>query len=102
IAKTFEAVDVLAIPTSPVPPFTIAELTDSEGARGKELQMLRNTRLINAFGVPAISVPCGFTSAGLPIGLQIIGAPAADATVLRLAQAYEQATEWHKHAPPLA
>jgi Asp-tRNA(Asn)/Glu-tRNA(Gln) amidotransferase A subunit family amidase len=51
------------------------------------------------YGLPAISLPCGFTSSGLPIGLQISGAPFAESTVLALAHAYEQATEWHKKRP---
>jgi aspartyl-tRNA(Asn)/glutamyl-tRNA(Gln) amidotransferase subunit A len=61
--------------------------------------MLRNTRPINMLGLPAISVPCGFTGDGLPIGMQIIGPPDGEEIVLRLAHAYEQATEWHKHGP---
>jgi Asp-tRNA(Asn)/Glu-tRNA(Gln) amidotransferase A subunit family amidase len=53
---------------------------------------MRTTRMFDVLGTPGISVPCGVTSAGLPIGLQIIGAPGADAAVLRLAAAYEAAT----------
>jgi aspartyl-tRNA(Asn)/glutamyl-tRNA(Gln) amidotransferase subunit A len=52
-------------------------------------------------GLPTISVPCGFTQADLPIGMQITGPPGGEATVLRLAYAYEQATEWHKRKPNL-
>jgi Asp-tRNA(Asn)/Glu-tRNA(Gln) amidotransferase A subunit family amidase len=52
-------------------------------------------------GVPALSVPCGFTSAGLPIGLQVIGRRFEEATILRVAHAYEQATAWHRRRPPL-
>jgi aspartyl-tRNA(Asn)/glutamyl-tRNA(Gln) amidotransferase subunit A len=52
-------------------------------------------------GVPALSVPCGFTTAGLPIGLQVIGRPFDEATMLRVAHAYEQATDWHRRRPPL-
>jgi aspartyl-tRNA(Asn)/glutamyl-tRNA(Gln) amidotransferase subunit A len=48
---------------------------------------------------PSVSVPCGFQREGLPVGLQISGKPGADATVLRLAHAYEQATDWHKRVP---
>jgi aspartyl-tRNA(Asn)/glutamyl-tRNA(Gln) amidotransferase subunit A len=61
--------------------------------------MLRNTRPFNILGLPTISVPCGFTKAGLPIGMQITGAPWKEANVLKLAQAYEQQTEWHKRHP---
>lgn len=60
---------------------------------------LRNTSPFDFFGLPAITVPCGFTSSGLPIGLQIAGAPFAESTVLALAYAYEQAPEWHKRRP---
>jgi aspartyl-tRNA(Asn)/glutamyl-tRNA(Gln) amidotransferase subunit A len=49
-------------------------------------------------GLPAITVPCGFSTSGLPIGLQIVGAPFAESTVLALAHAYEQTTEWHRQA----
>lgn len=57
--------------------------------------MLRNTRPFNVWGLPAISVPCGFTKGGLPIGLQIAGAHWREDLVLRLAYAYESATAWH-------
>ena len=60
-----------------------------------------NTRAFNAYGLPTITLPCGFSKDGMPIGLQIAGAPWAEHDVLALAHAYEQATEWHKKAPPL-
>ena len=53
------------------------------------------------YGIPAISVPCGFTSAGLPVGLMIAGPRFSEARVLALANAYERATEWHTRKPPL-
>ena len=102
IGEVFKDVDVLITPTVAVPPYRIDELVESESARPRELEMLRNTRPINFFGLPAISVPCGFTSAGLPIGMQIIGAAGAEATILQLAHAYEQATEWHKRRPSIS
>lgn len=101
-AKVFESVDLLIAPAAPVSPFPIAELTDPAAARGKELQMLHHTRPINALGWPAIAVPCGFDERGLPIGLQIIGPPWGEADVLRLAHAYEQATEWHRRKPSVS
>jgi aspartyl-tRNA(Asn)/glutamyl-tRNA(Gln) amidotransferase subunit A len=61
----------------------------------------RNTRPFNVLGLPALSVPCGFTAAGLPIGLQIVGKAFDEAGILRVAQAYEQATDWHRRRPPL-
>ena len=101
IAASFENVDLLVTPTTPIPPPTIAELKDNpENLRPREILMLRNTRPVDTWGVPAISVPCGFTATGLPIGLQIIGPAWREDLVLQLAHAYEQATEWHKRALP--
>jgi aspartyl-tRNA(Asn)/glutamyl-tRNA(Gln) amidotransferase subunit A len=57
--------------------------------------------MFDVYGIPAITVPCGFTSSGLPIGLQISGGPFAESTMLALAHAYEQATEWHTRRPVL-
>jgi aspartyl-tRNA(Asn)/glutamyl-tRNA(Gln) amidotransferase subunit A len=100
IAQVFSDVDVLVTPTVPVPAPTIAELkAASDQLRQRELVLLRNTRPFNVWGLPAISVPCGFTSSGLPIGLQIAAAHWKESTVLALAHAYEQATAWHKRRP---
>jgi aspartyl-tRNA(Asn)/glutamyl-tRNA(Gln) amidotransferase subunit A len=102
IRKVFETVDLLVTPTTPVTPFTISELlADMDNLRTKEILTLRNTRPFNILGLPSISVPCGFTKSGLPIGIQISGAPWAEANVLRLAQAYEQQTDCHKKRPKL-
>jgi aspartyl-tRNA(Asn)/glutamyl-tRNA(Gln) amidotransferase subunit A len=62
---------------------------------------LENTGQFNAYGIPAISVPCGFSAAGLPVGLMIAGPRFSEARVLALASVYERATEWHKQKPPL-
>jgi Asp-tRNA(Asn)/Glu-tRNA(Gln) amidotransferase A subunit family amidase len=72
---------------------------DADLLRPRELLLLRNTRPVNVWGLPAISIPCGFTETGLPIGLQIIGPHWAEARVLQVAHAYEQATAWHKRKP---
>ncbi|HJT52327.1 MAG TPA: amidase family protein, partial [Candidatus Angelobacter sp.] len=69
--------------------------------RNRELLMLRNTRPWNAYGLPAISVPCGFSTSGLPIGLQIVGAPGSEGMVLSLAHVFESQTEWHKRRPEI-
>jgi len=99
----FAGCDLLVTPTVPLPAPAIAELqAHPDELRKRELVLLRNTRPFNVLGLPAISVPCGFTAAGLPIGLQIAGPPAGEALVLRLAQAYEQATDCHKATPALA
>jgi aspartyl-tRNA(Asn)/glutamyl-tRNA(Gln) amidotransferase subunit A len=100
IVSIFTEVDVLVTPTTPVPAPTISELKQSpDRLRPQELLLLRNTRPVNVWGLPAISVPCGFTESGLPIGLQIIGPPWGESAVLRIAHAYEQATAWHKREP---
>ena len=102
VAVVFSNVDLLVTPTTPIPATTIAELQQNPDLlRPRELLLLRNTRPANVWGLPAISIPCGFTSAGLPIGLQIIGPRWGEAAVLRLAEAYEQATAWHKREPLL-
>ncbi len=97
IGAVFADVDVLVTPTTPIPAPSIAELkANPEGLRPAELKLLRNTRPFNVWGLPAISVPCGYTKSGLPVGLQIAGASWREDLVLRLAHAYEQATAWHK------
>jgi aspartyl-tRNA(Asn)/glutamyl-tRNA(Gln) amidotransferase subunit A len=100
IDKVFENVELLITPTTPVPAPIIAELKENPDLlRPRELLLLRNTRPVNVWGLPAISVPCGFTSAGLPIGLQIIGPHWREDRVLQLACAYEEATDWHRRSP---
>lgn len=100
--RAFESVDLLITPTTPVPPFTIADLVaDPATLRNKEVITLRNTRPFNLLGLPTISVPCGFTREGLPVGLQITGPHGGEVAVLRLAYAYEQATDWHTRHPPI-
>jgi len=91
----FAEVDLLVTPTTPIPAPAIADLKkDPEALRPAELVLLRNTRPFNVWGLPAISVPCGFTKSGLPIGLQIAGAHWREDLVLRLAQAYESAVNF--------
>jgi aspartyl-tRNA(Asn)/glutamyl-tRNA(Gln) amidotransferase subunit A len=102
IHRVFDKVDILVTPTTPVPAPAIDELKQNPDLlRPRELLLLRNTRPVNVWGLPAISIPCGFTSAGLPIGLQIIGPQWREDRVLQLAHAYEQATDWHKRCPKL-
>jgi len=85
-------VDVLVTPTVPVLPPRVDELlAHPEELRKREMPLLRNTRPFNALGLPTISVPCGVSKSGLPIGLQISGAAGAEATVLGVAAACEKA-----------
>jgi Asp-tRNA(Asn)/Glu-tRNA(Gln) amidotransferase A subunit family amidase len=103
IQEIFDDVDVLLTPTVPIPPPRIADLREHpDTLRPQELIMLRNTRPFNVWGIPTISVPCGFTKDGLPIGLQLAAAPWRGIVLLQAAYAYEQATGWHKEMPALA
>jgi aspartyl-tRNA(Asn)/glutamyl-tRNA(Gln) amidotransferase subunit A len=100
IRDVFDEVDLLVTPTMPMPAPAIPDLKmNPDALRPAELRLLRNTRPFNVWGLPAISVPCGFTQSGLPIGLQIAGAPWRENLVLQLAHAYEQSTAWHKRRP---
>lgn len=98
--KAFETVDAIVTPTVPTAAYPLGEKADDP------LQMYLGdifTVSCNLAGICGLSVPCGFTSAPkLPIGLQLLGRPLGEATILRIAQAYEQATAWHRERPPLA
>ena len=103
--KIFEQVDAIVTPTTPVPAPQLAELEGLAIPDVRPFEMnylLRNTAPFSSLYWPSMSIPCGFTKAGLPIGMQISARPGADSTVLRLACAYEQATEWHKKKPATA
>ncbi len=96
--EAFRQVDVIATPTSPTAAFKIGEKT------ADPLRMYLSdifTISVNLAGVPGISIPCGFTSNNLPIGLQLIGKHFDEESILKVAYAYEQATEWHKRRPSL-
>jgi aspartyl-tRNA(Asn)/glutamyl-tRNA(Gln) amidotransferase subunit A len=96
--NAFTEVDVIATPVTPTPAFKLGEKSEDP------LKMYLSdiyTIPVNLAGLPAIAVPCGFSKAGLPIGLQLIGRPFAEDTILRAAYAYEQATTWHLKRPPL-
>jgi aspartyl-tRNA(Asn)/glutamyl-tRNA(Gln) amidotransferase subunit A len=94
----FAHVDLLVTPTVPLLPVLIADARDDEASVAL---YARNTRPFNAYGLPAVSVPCGFAKNGFPIGLQIVGPPWGEESVLRLANAYEQATDWQTRRPLL-
>jgi aspartyl-tRNA(Asn)/glutamyl-tRNA(Gln) amidotransferase subunit A len=95
VSRAMAHLDAIVMPTTPVPATPI-----EASPIGHAMLRPRNTMPFNALGLPAISVPCGFTAAGLPIGLQIAGHAFDEASVLRIAHAYEQATDW-RCRPPL-
>jgi aspartyl-tRNA(Asn)/glutamyl-tRNA(Gln) amidotransferase subunit A len=96
--------DVLLAPTTPLPATMPGEneATLGDGPSDVRSALIRFTRPFNFSGHPACSVPCGFSGAGLPIGLQLVGRPFDEATVLRAADAYQRATDWHTRHPVLA
>ncbi len=96
--RAFERYDVLITPTSPTVPFRLGERLEDP------VQMYLSdacTLPVSIAGIPAISIPGGFAD-NLPVGMQIIGKPFSEETLLRIAFAYEQATDWHKRKPPLS
>ena len=95
IGRFFNDIDLLVTPTLQRPPRTIKEQIERANSEKPYPPELHNTMPFNVFGNPAISVPCGFTKSGLPIGLQIAGAPMAEDKVLALGLAFEQSTQWH-------
>jgi len=97
-ARAFERCDVLVTPTAPTTAFAVGEKT------ADPLAMYLSdifTIAVNLAGLPALSLPCGFDAAGLPIGVQLIGQPFDEARLLQAAHAYEQATDWHTRRPDL-
>ncbi len=97
--KVFETCNAVVGPTTPTPPFKAGEKS------ADPLQMYLAdiyTITANLAGIPGVSLPCGFTKAGLPIGLQILGPPFEENKLLRIARMYEKATDWHQRRPPVA
>jgi aspartyl-tRNA(Asn)/glutamyl-tRNA(Gln) amidotransferase subunit A len=95
--RAFEKFDALVTPTSPTVPFKIGEKLDDP------VQMYLSdvcTLPMNIAGIPAVSIPAGFAD-GLPVGMQIIGKPLSEETLLRIAFAYEQSTDWHRKKPEI-
>ncbi len=100
IAQLYTQVDVILTPTTVTvaPSFTELQAVPDQ-LRRKELVLLRNTRPFNVYGLPAISVSCGFSKSGLPIGLQMTGAYGTEGTLLALAHAYQKHSDWHTKKP---
>jgi aspartyl-tRNA(Asn)/glutamyl-tRNA(Gln) amidotransferase subunit A len=96
--EAFKQCDVIVTPTTPTTAFKVGEKT------ADPLEMYLSdifTISVNLAGLPGLSLPCGFDAENMPIGMQIIGKHFDEATMLRVAHAYEQSTEWHKRKPKL-
>lgn len=97
VSTIFSKIDLLVLPTFLLPPQIIEDVA-------KKPRGLLNLHLVmpfNLYGLPAVTVPCGFTQAGFPIGLQIVGRHFGEARALALAHEYEQSTSWHSRRPPV-
>ncbi len=103
LATTLAGVDAFVLPTVPV---RVPKLEETLPGAGPDMarklgDLTRLTRWVNYLGVPAVSVPCGIDERGLPVGLQIVGRPFAEAAILRIAHAFQQVTNWHRRVPVL-
>jgi aspartyl-tRNA(Asn)/glutamyl-tRNA(Gln) amidotransferase subunit A len=96
IQRVFGSVDVLILPTMREPAPLISETVNESHRRPPS-----NTAAFNHFGIPTLTLPCGFSKEGMPIGLQIGAAPYREAMALQVAYAYQQATDWHKQVPTI-
>jgi aspartyl-tRNA(Asn)/glutamyl-tRNA(Gln) amidotransferase subunit A len=104
VLEALEEVDVIVLPTSPtVAPLLPAEagIKSQEDARSRISGVRNFTGAFNVAGVPALSIPCGFSADNLPLSLQLVGKPMSDGLLMRVAHAYQQATDWHLRRPPL-
>ncbi len=102
-ANTLGGIDALLVPTTPIPAKPLAEIdTDMDTYLAHNLLYLRNTSVGNVLNFCGLSVPCGFTKSGLPIGLLIYGKPFQEDLILRIGYAYQLATDWHRRQPELS
>ena len=104
VLEALEEVDVIVLPTSPtVAPLLPSEagIKSQEDARSRIAGVRNFTGAFNVAGVPALSIPCGFSADNLPLSLQLVGKPMADGLLMRVAHAYQQVTDWHLRRPPL-
>jgi aspartyl-tRNA(Asn)/glutamyl-tRNA(Gln) amidotransferase subunit A len=102
IDDAFADVDVVVVPTERILPPLLNDLMKA-GREGRgPAEMVANTQPFNIYGIPAVTVPCGFSKSGLPIGLTLAGPRFSEARILALARQFELATEWHKRRPSLS
>jgi aspartyl-tRNA(Asn)/glutamyl-tRNA(Gln) amidotransferase subunit A len=102
INRVLQNVDCILAPTLPIPapPVSATEVKIGGRTESARLALTMFTRLFNVSGHPVVCLPCGFSREGLPLSLQLVGRAFDEATILRLAHAYEMATEWHRRRPP--
>ena len=103
VDDVFARVDVLVAPTipEPAPALAVVKAGSPDEIVRRMGRFSRLTRPWNALGLPALSVPCGFATDGRPVGLQLVGRPFDEATLLRVADAYQRGTDWHVRRPPM-
>ena len=104
VGEVFSKVDVLHTPLLPMVVPTIAECMPSNGVAylNMVVSLTRNTKIVNYLGLPALSVPCGFSANGLPMAFQIIGRPLDESMLFRVGHSYESATDWNRRIPKIA
>jgi len=102
--RALQTVDALVMPAVPIPTARVGELEVEVNGRLENVRLAttRNTRPLNLTGLPVLSVPCGFNSDGLPVGVQIVGRAFDERRVLEIGHAYETVTEWHRQIPSIA
>jgi aspartyl-tRNA(Asn)/glutamyl-tRNA(Gln) amidotransferase subunit A len=101
--NTLKDVDALLVPATPLPARPVAEVdTDMDNYLTQNIRYLRNTSIGNILNFCGLSVPCGFTAGGLPIGLLIYGKPFREDVLLRVGYAFQQVTDWHRRLPDLS
>jgi aspartyl-tRNA(Asn)/glutamyl-tRNA(Gln) amidotransferase subunit A len=102
VDDAFTDFDLVVLPTQRILPPPLDELIKrAQDPTPANPRVVSNCSPFNVLGIPALSLPCGFSKSGLPIGLMIAGPRFSEGKVLALAHAYERATEWHKRKPPL-
>jgi aspartyl-tRNA(Asn)/glutamyl-tRNA(Gln) amidotransferase subunit A len=101
VAETLTGFDLVATPAvkTRVPTLAETDIDENPANWARFMAVSANTRPFNYLGLPTISIPCGFDDRGLPVGLQLAGRPFAESTVLKAADAYQRATDWHRRSP---
>jgi aspartyl-tRNA(Asn)/glutamyl-tRNA(Gln) amidotransferase subunit A len=101
VAETLTGYDLVATPAvkTRVPMLAETDIDENPANWARFMAVSANTRPFNYLGLPTISIPCGFDDRGLPVGLQLAGRPFAESTVLKAADAYQRATDWHRRSP---